>query len=90
MATGLDLNRKAWNSILFRPRILVDVDVADTSTQMLGQKTEVPVCAVATPILRFTSVADQVVLHLTYRHGRLGSPSGRASASTGCRRRWGH
>ncbi|WRT65320.1 uncharacterized protein IL334_002263 [Kwoniella shivajii] len=39
----LDLNRKAFNSILFRPRIMIDVDVADTRTTMLGQKTSLPI-----------------------------------------------
>jgi L-lactate dehydrogenase (cytochrome) len=40
---ALDLNRKAFNWILFRPRVMVDVDVVDTSTHMLGQKTSLPV-----------------------------------------------
>ncbi|OXC64351.1 hypothetical protein AYX13_06242 [Cryptococcus neoformans] len=39
----LDLNRKAFNSILFRPRVLVDVEIADTRTQMLGQDTSLPI-----------------------------------------------
>ncbi|WVF66938.1 hypothetical protein IAT40_001681 [Kwoniella sp. CBS 6097] len=39
----LDLNRNAFNSILFRPRIMVDVDVADTRTTMLGQETSLPI-----------------------------------------------
>ncbi|KAK4688773.1 L-lactate dehydrogenase (cytochrome), partial [Tremellales sp. Uapishka_1] len=39
----LGLNRSAYNSILFRPRILVDVDVVDTSTTMMGEKTSLPI-----------------------------------------------
>ncbi|WVQ94678.1 hypothetical protein IAU59_001758 [Kwoniella sp. CBS 9459] len=39
----LDLNRNAFNSILFRPRIMIDVDVADTRTTMLGQETSLPI-----------------------------------------------
>ncbi|WWC87468.1 uncharacterized protein L201_002357 [Kwoniella dendrophila CBS 6074] len=39
----LDLNRKAFNSILFRPRIMVDVDAADTRTKMLGHETSLPI-----------------------------------------------
>ncbi|WWC60018.1 uncharacterized protein I303_102581 [Kwoniella dejecticola CBS 10117] len=39
----LDLNRKAFNSILFRPRIMVDVDIADTRTTMLGHETSLPI-----------------------------------------------
>ncbi|RSH94257.1 hypothetical protein EHS25_004060 [Saitozyma podzolica] len=39
---SLDLNRHSWNSVLFRPRILIDVDVVDTSTKMLGHSTELP------------------------------------------------
>lgn len=40
---ALDLNRKAFNFILFRPRVLVDVEIADTRTQMMGQDTSLPV-----------------------------------------------
>jgi L-lactate dehydrogenase (cytochrome) len=40
---ALDLNRKAFNSVLFRPRVLVDVDVCDTSCEMMGQKTTLPI-----------------------------------------------
>ncbi|ODN87112.1 L-lactate dehydrogenase (cytochrome) [Cryptococcus wingfieldii CBS 7118] len=39
----LDLNRKAFNSILFRPRIMIDVEYADTRTEMLGQETSLPI-----------------------------------------------
>ncbi|KAL7419932.1 hypothetical protein Q5752_005851 [Cryptotrichosporon argae] len=39
----LDLNRKSFNHILFRPRILVDVGTVDTSTQMLGHDTSLPI-----------------------------------------------
>ncbi|KAK8861216.1 hypothetical protein IAR55_002035 [Kwoniella newhampshirensis] len=39
----LDLNRSAFNSILFRPRILVDVDEVDTRTTMLGQENSLPI-----------------------------------------------
>ncbi|WWD08682.1 hypothetical protein V865_006795 [Kwoniella europaea PYCC6329] len=39
----LDLNRRAFNSILFRPRIMIDVDIADTRTTMLGQETSLPI-----------------------------------------------
>jgi L-lactate dehydrogenase (cytochrome) len=41
--TALGLNRSSFNQILFRPRILVDVDVVDTRTQMMGQETTLPV-----------------------------------------------
>jgi len=40
---ALDLNRKSFNWLLFRPRVMVDVDVVDTSTKMLGHKTSLPV-----------------------------------------------
>lgn len=39
----MDLNRRAWNWVLFRPRILVDVGEVDTSTSMMGQNTSLPV-----------------------------------------------
>ena len=43
LIVALDLNRKSFNWILFRPRVMVDVDVVDTSTTMLGHKTSLPV-----------------------------------------------
>ncbi|ORX36225.1 FMN-dependent dehydrogenase-domain-containing protein [Kockovaella imperatae] len=39
----LDLNRSSFNKILFRPRVLVDVDKVDSSTVMLGQPTSMPI-----------------------------------------------
>lgn len=39
---ALDLNRSAWNEILFRPRVLVDVETVDMSTSMMGHSTAVP------------------------------------------------
>ncbi len=41
--SALALNRASFNQILFRPRILVDVDLVDTRTNMLGQDTTLPV-----------------------------------------------
>lgn len=38
-----DLNRSSWNSVLFRPRSMVDVDVVDTRTKMMGYETSLPV-----------------------------------------------
>jgi isopentenyl diphosphate isomerase/L-lactate dehydrogenase-like FMN-dependent dehydrogenase len=40
---ALRLNRSAFNSILFRPRILIDVEACDTSCEMMGQKTSLPI-----------------------------------------------
>ncbi|ORY27625.1 FMN-dependent dehydrogenase-domain-containing protein [Naematelia encephala] len=40
---SLDLNRRSFNEILFRPRILIDVDLADTRCKMMGQDTSLPV-----------------------------------------------
>ena len=45
--SALDLNRSSFNKILFRPRILVDVDQVDSSTSMLGQPTSMPVSTTA-------------------------------------------
>ena len=42
--SALELNRQSFNSILFRPRVLIDVDLADTRTVMMGQETSLPVC----------------------------------------------
>ncbi|CAD6565569.1 MAG: hypothetical protein TREMPRED_001532 [Tremellales sp. Tagirdzhanova-0007] len=39
----LELNRQSFNSILFRPRVLIDVDLADTRTVMMGQETSLPI-----------------------------------------------
>ena len=38
----LGLNSSAWDEVLFRPRILVDVANVDTSTEFLGHKTSLP------------------------------------------------
>ncbi|ORY30757.1 FMN-dependent dehydrogenase-domain-containing protein [Naematelia encephala] len=38
-----NLNRKAWNDILFRPRCLVNVDSVDTRTRMMGFESSLPV-----------------------------------------------
>ena len=46
LTAALDLNRKSFNWLLFRPRVMVDVDVVDTSTKMLGHKTSLPVSQV--------------------------------------------
>ena len=40
---ALDLNRTSFNQILFRPRILVDVEEVDTRTEFLGHETSLPV-----------------------------------------------
>lgn len=68
----LDLNRKAFNSILFRPRVLVDVEIADTRTQMLGQDTSLPVSwALSFQIHKANIVPD---LHLSSRYGKTRPP----------------
>lgn len=41
--TTLRRNRSSWNDVLFRPRVLVDVDEVDTRTKMMGQETTLPV-----------------------------------------------
>lgn len=43
MLSALALNRSAFNSILFRPRIMVDVDLCDTSCIMMGAPSSLPV-----------------------------------------------
>ncbi|CAK9782748.1 L-lactate dehydrogenase [Cutaneotrichosporon oleaginosum] len=40
---SLDLNRRAWNWVLFRPRVLVDVAEVDTRTSLMGCETSLPV-----------------------------------------------
>lgn len=40
---SLDLNRRAWNWVLFRPRVLVDVAEVDTRTTLMGCETSLPV-----------------------------------------------
>jgi L-lactate dehydrogenase (cytochrome) len=39
----LALNASAWDQILFRPRILVDVAEVNTSTKFLGYETTLPI-----------------------------------------------
>ena len=46
--TTLRRNRRAFDKIAFRPRILVDVSHVDTSTSFLGQKLRIP--AILAPI----------------------------------------
>lgn len=46
--TTLRRNRRAFDTIAFRPRILVDVTSVDTSTTFLGQKLRIP--AILAPI----------------------------------------
>src|SRR5947207_7843844 len=46
--TTLRRNRRAFDKIAFRPRILVDVSHVDTSTEFLGQRLRIP--AVLAPI----------------------------------------
>jgi L-lactate dehydrogenase (cytochrome) len=43
LISALDLNRKSYNQILFRPRILINVEECNTSTKMLGQETSLPI-----------------------------------------------
>jgi hypothetical protein len=64
-SVALDINRRSWNRVLFRPRILIDVDEVDTSTKMLGQKTDLPVGF----NLFFETRADKLVLHLSGWNG---------------------
>ena len=40
---ALLLNRKSYNDILFRPRIMVDVETCNTSCKMMGEETSLPV-----------------------------------------------
>ena len=40
---SLARNRSAWNSVQLLPRVLVDVSNVDTSTEVLGQATSMPV-----------------------------------------------
>lgn len=46
--TTLRRNRRAFDKIAFRPRVLVDVSNVDTSTEFLGQKLRIP--AILAPI----------------------------------------
>lgn len=46
--TTLRRNRRAFDKIAFRPRVLVDVSTIDTSTTFLGQKLRIP--AILAPI----------------------------------------
>ncbi|KAH8081967.1 FMN-dependent dehydrogenase-domain-containing protein [Filobasidium floriforme] len=39
----LALNKSAYNAILFRPRVMIDVDTVDTRTEFLGHKTSLPI-----------------------------------------------
>ncbi|KAI5448979.1 hypothetical protein NCC49_005712 [Naganishia albida] len=39
----LALNKSAYNAILFRPRVMIDVDKVDTRTEFLGYKVDLPV-----------------------------------------------
>ncbi|KAF8323818.1 mitochondrial cytochrome b2-like protein [Clavulina sp. PMI_390] len=41
--TSLALNRSSWNSILFVPRVMVDVTQVDTSTTIAGEFASLPV-----------------------------------------------
>jgi L-lactate dehydrogenase (cytochrome) len=41
--TALALNKSAYNAILFRPRVMIDVDTVDTRTEFLGHKTSLPI-----------------------------------------------
>lgn len=41
---AVDLNRKSYNQILFRPRVMIDVENVDMTTKMLGQDVSLPVC----------------------------------------------
>ena len=40
--SALALNRTSWNSILFVPRVMVDVKSVDMSTTMAGESVSVP------------------------------------------------
>lgn len=40
---ALALNKSAYNAILFRPRVMIDVDTVDTRTEFLGHKTSLPI-----------------------------------------------
>ncbi|GAC1324286.1 MAG: alpha-hydroxy acid oxidase [Chloroflexota bacterium] len=46
--TTLRRNRRAFDKIAFRPRVLIDVSHVDTSTEFLGQKLRIP--AILAPI----------------------------------------
>ncbi len=39
---ALALNRASWNSVLFVPRVMVDVKTVDTSTTMSGVSVSAP------------------------------------------------
>ena len=40
---ALALNKSAYNAILFRPRVMNDVDIVDTRTNFLGYPTSLPI-----------------------------------------------
>lgn len=42
-AIALALNKSAYNAILFRPRVMVNVDEVDTRTTFLGHPVDLPV-----------------------------------------------
>nr|ODN85609.1 L-lactate dehydrogenase (cytochrome) [Cryptococcus depauperatus CBS 7841] len=58
----LDLNRNAFNSILFRPRILVDVENADTMTKMMGQDSSLPIFIAPTGMAKLAHPEGECLL----------------------------
>lgn len=40
---ALALNRSSWNSILFVPRVMIDVTNVDTSTTLAGHPSSLPI-----------------------------------------------
>lgn len=55
-------NHSAFHKIWFRPRILVDVEKIDTSTTMLGHKTDMPFYVTATALGKLGNPEGEVLL----------------------------
>ncbi|BEI94335.1 uncharacterized protein CcaverHIS019_0607940 [Cutaneotrichosporon cavernicola] len=56
---SLDLNRRAWNWILFRPRVLVDVGEVDTRTSIMGCETSLPIFIAPTGMSKLAGIEGE-------------------------------
>ncbi len=53
-------NRDDYNKLKLRPRVLVDVDVLDTSLELFGQKSDFPILLAPTSLQRLTHPEGEV------------------------------
>ncbi|BEJ12905.1 hypothetical protein CspHIS471_0300790 [Cutaneotrichosporon sp. HIS471] len=56
---SLDLNRRMWNWILFRPRVLVDVGQVDTRTSIMGCETSLPIFIAPTGMSKLAGIEGE-------------------------------